>query len=211
MLTAEEKRRRGRERKARWREKRRAEGLPVESQRRGRENLEKTRESDRLRKAKWRESRRSAGLSIVPEKEISGECAVYPRACDWCGDSFIGKRRNARFCSTTCRTRFKDSSPASKARHDGGHRGRARHYGVPYEPVNRQRVFERDEYVCGICGGWVPREEASLDHIVPMSKGGPHSYANTQCSHLACNIAKGAKVVVESGGRNADVRRGAAG
>lgn len=31
---------------------------------------------------------------------------------------------------------------------------------------------------------------ASLDHVVPMSKGGGHTYANTQCSHLKCNVDK---------------------
>lgn len=31
---------------------------------------------------------------------------------------------------------------------------------------------------------------ASLDHIVPMSLGGGHTYLNTQCSHLMCNLKK---------------------
>lgn len=70
---------------------------------------------------------------------------------------------------------------------------RAERFGVPYEPVNRVTVFERDGWVCGICGDPVDHDDASLDHVTPMSLGGAHSYANTQCSHLSCNIRKGAR------------------
>lgn len=31
----------------------------------------------------------------------------------------------------------------------------------------------------------------SLDHVIPMSKGGAHSYANTQLAHWLCNVTKG--------------------
>lgn len=59
--------------------------------------------------------------------------------------------------------------------------------------MNR-RVFERDGWRCGLCGGHVEPEDASLDHVVPLSKGGEHSYANTQCTHWKCNNTKGAKI-----------------
>lgn len=36
-----------------------------------------------------------------------------------------------------------------------------------------------------------------LDHVIPMSKGGGHTYANTQCSHLKCNVDKGARIAEE--------------
>lgn len=87
----------------------------------------------------------------------------------------------------------------SRADRSGDHRKRARSFGVEYEPVNKRRVFDRDRWMCGICGLKVDRRlthpdpmVASLDHVVPMSKGGGHTYANTQCSHLICNVRKGA-------------------
>lgn len=77
------------------------------------------------------------------------------------------------------------------------YRARARRWGVPYEPINRLHIFERDGWVCGICEEPVDRaleyphpRSVSLDHIVPMSRGGGHLRRNVQCSHLACNIAK---------------------
>lgn len=85
----------------------------------------------------------------------------------------------------------------SRRKYGTTYRSRARKFGVEYEPVNKQRVFERDGWRCGICGGKVDKrlrdrhpKMASLDHIVPMALGGGHTYINTQCSHLACNLKK---------------------
>jgi 5-methylcytosine-specific restriction endonuclease McrA len=55
-------------------------------------------------------------------------------------------------------------------------------------------VWERDEGVCGICGTAADLSDWHLDHVVPLSKGGEHSYANTQVSHPVCNLRKHAKV-----------------
>ena len=65
------------------------------------------------------------------------------------------------------------------------------------ETVVYLEVFERDGWTCGICGGSVDRVlewpdplSVSLDHIVPLSRGGSHTYDNVQCAHLSCNIQK---------------------
>lgn len=76
-----------------------------------------------------------------------------------------------------------------------------RQYGTPrklskgfIEDVHPLIVIERADGVCGICGGDVDPLNFHVDHIVPLSKGGEHSYANTQAAHPHCNISKGAKV-----------------
>jgi excisionase family DNA binding protein len=63
--------------------------------------------------------------------------------------------------------------------------------GAFIEPVNHMAVAERDRWLCGICGGVVTRETWSLDHVVPLSKGGEHSYANVTLAHRRCNSARG--------------------
>lgn len=30
----------------------------------------------------------------------------------------------------------------------------------------------------------------SLDHVIPLNKGGPHTLANVATAHLRCNISK---------------------
>ena len=67
-----------------------------------------------------------------------------------------------------------------------------------FDPIE---IFERDEWICGICEEPVDTAlvfphpmSKSLDHIQPIALGGDHSRANTQLAHLGCNIRKGARV-----------------
>lgn len=76
-------------------------------------------------------------------------------------------------------------------------KARAKRWGVEYEPIDYQEVFERDLWQCGLCHQPVDSTlkhpnlmSASLDHITPMSRGGAHMHTNVQCSHLTCNLAK---------------------
>lgn len=79
---------------------------------------------------------------------------------------------------------------------------RARLQAQYIEHVDYLVVFERDQWMCGICRKltiWPARfardpEMASLDHIIPLARDGEHSYANTQCAHLRCNMKKSANV-----------------
>lgn len=80
------------------------------------------------------------------------------------------------------------------------YRKRAEFYGVPYEVFPRLAVFDRDDWICGICEDPVDRSlihpdplSVSLDHVIPLSKGGGHLLSNVQCSHLNCNVRKGAR------------------
>lgn len=124
-----------------------------------------------------------------------------PRACRCCGKVFApeyGDKRRSE-CSAACRRRL---ARKRRKRRIGGdnHRRRARKFGVAYEIVNRTVVFERDGYVCQICGGKTARSRAgtnhpkapTLDHRVPMARGGGHTYANLQCAHRECNWRKSA-------------------
>jgi 5-methylcytosine-specific restriction endonuclease McrA len=60
------------------------------------------------------------------------------------------------------------------------------------------KVFIRDNWTCALCNGSVDSsfegrhpKAPSLDHIIPLSKGGPHSYENVQLAHYGCNSRKG--------------------
>ncbi|WP_374211238.1 HNH endonuclease [Pseudarthrobacter cellobiosi] len=80
-------------------------------------------------------------------------------------------------------------------------RARAEAYGVAYVPINREQIFERDSWTCGICSLRVDRtleypdpDCATIDHVVPWAAFGPHTPDNVQCAHLVCNLRKGQKV-----------------
>lgn len=67
-------------------------------------------------------------------------------------------------------------------------RREAQKRGTSIGPIDYDAIYARDGARCQICGKKVEREEASFDHIVPLSREGPHEEANIQTSHLACNI-----------------------
>lgn len=73
---------------------------------------------------------------------------------------------------------------------------RARKAAVYVERVDPNIVFDRDKGVCGICFGNVERNEPwHVDHVIPIAKGGEHSYRNVQLAHATCNLKKNARLV----------------
>lgn len=67
----------------------------------------------------------------------------------------------------------------------------ARRSGVPIiDRVHPLVVLELDDGVCGVCGEDVNPFDFQVDHVIPRSKGGEHSYANTQVAHRRCNELK---------------------
>lgn len=68
---------------------------------------------------------------------------------------------------------------------------RARKLGLEAERIVRSVLWDRDGGTCRICGLAADADHWHIDHIVPVSAGGAHTYANTAVSHPACNLAKG--------------------
>ncbi|MGW3427928.1 HNH endonuclease [Streptomyces melanosporofaciens] len=75
---------------------------------------------------------------------------------------------------------------------------------VKGEPFAPKDVYERDQWTCGLCRqpvdpglAWPHPMSASVDHIVPLSRGGEHSMGNVQCAHLSCNARKCDQMIEE--------------
>lgn len=88
------------------------------------------------------------------------------------------------------RREWRAANPEKVARYQRTRRARKSGAKV-VEPVDLLRVYERDQGVCHICKRHVDRIDASIDHLVPLSVGGDHSYANVSLAHLRCNQRRG--------------------
>ena len=83
---------------------------------------------------------------------------------------------------------------------DSFHRRRARQMGnAEPEKFSRQEIGDRDGWICGICKTavdqslkWPDHYSPSVDHIIPLVHGGPHTRANVRITHVICNIRRGA-------------------
>ena len=70
-------------------------------------------------------------------------------------------------------------------------------------PAKRRKVLEIWDHRCGICGGDlrgqpvaparppVPPKSVTIDHILPLSKGGKSDLANLRPAHYRCNTRRG--------------------
>lgn len=66
-----------------------------------------------------------------------------------------------------------------------------------WDGVTDEQILDRDGWRCGICtrkinrlARWPHPDSKSVDHIVPLSKGGDDTAANKQAAHLGCNLRK---------------------
>ena len=66
------------------------------------------------------------------------------------------------------------------------------------DPALRKELFERDQWICQYCGERVSASNATLDHRIPASKGGPDSPENLVTSCFLCNSIKSGKSYEEA-------------
>jgi len=74
---------------------------------------------------------------------------------------------------------------------------RARKLKTTTERISRAAVHRRSKGICHICKKWVSLRAMHVEHVVPLSRGGTHTYKNVRASHKRCNLSKGAKLMKE--------------
>ena len=66
----------------------------------------------------------------------------------------------------------------------------------PVVKLTRREVFLRDSYTCQYCG--VQTRDLTLDHVLPQSRGGVHTWENLVSACRTCNHRKGGKTLAEA-------------
>jgi 5-methylcytosine-specific restriction endonuclease McrA len=64
---------------------------------------------------------------------------------------------------------------------------------------SRRNIYLRDNHQCQFCGCSPPREELTIDHLVPRSRGGRTVWGNVVLACVRCNTKKGNRLPQESG------------
>lgn len=118
-----------------------------------------------------------------------------PRQCAACHQSYTPRHGfRSSYCSENCRSDMKRARRKAQ-------RNIRRSAAADGEVVNDTRVFTRDGWRCQICGDRTPErlrgkgrpKSPTIDHRIPLSRGGTHTYENCQCACSECNFRKGAR------------------
>ena len=142
------------------------------------------------------------------QRFCSLSCRRKRRQCKLCEKWLDSHHKNAQFCSIECFYGFQRATslaaPNAVQPKHGSYRERAVYFGVAYEPIwhaGRLAIFERDRWICQICGRRTPKKlmgkrapnAPELDHRIPMAAGGGHIWENLQCACHKCNLSKGSR------------------
>lgn len=121
------------------------------------------------------------------------------KPCRKCGASFACADPRAKYCSTKCRSQARWMLDSLNYRTSQRlHNKRRYDLIASAEEIDPIDVFERDGWTCQTCLAPIDRSAAprsprspSVDHVIPLSRGGPHAMANVRCTHFGCNSRKG--------------------
>jgi len=135
--------------------------------------------------------------------KISNYNKVY-RLNKYC--SIECNKQSIKECIDRNRNDYKKTETYKKAqaerKRNGTYRKRVIKNGNRYELITRRVLFQRFNYICQGCNikcvhpnknNYNEHNCATIDHIKPISKGGSHTYDNTQLLCRKCNIMKSNK------------------
>lgn len=144
-------------------------------------------------------SRSSRKIPTCHDCRRAGKSEAW-QTCVKCGKSYRRRNKEQKYCSQRCFHGPPD--PRRNQRNCAAKAARKRKAFV--ELVDPMTLFERDRWICHLCKRKVRKDlpgshldGPTIDHIIPLSKGGEHSYANTALAHRKCNCLKGDRAVEE--------------
>lgn len=151
-----------------------------------------------------RERKRLATLDYYNANYAVGEVKY---TCFLCETEFVRHARGTHpnsghrtYCSKRCRKKVASRERRFNGRGGQNERRESRIRAATVERVRPHVVLKRDNWLCYICGErcdpeakWPDPLYPTIDHVIPIAKGGEHSYANVKCACFGCNSAKSDK------------------
>ena len=136
---------------------------------------------------------------LIKAKKSLDYIQIELKVCKHCGTLFIGK---SNYCSQRCRERNWERQK-SRQRINNAKKNGAIDYGITLD-----KLIKRDNNVCHICNKECNINDytyknntfiagnnyPSIDHVVPLVKGGTHTWNNVKLAHRLCNSIKKDKI-----------------
>ena len=166
---------------------------------------EAEREAERLAKSLEPSAYQLSRMALLDDVHVCKVCGKEYTLREYMQSTGSKYYRDSGYCSAECRHKaFRRSVRRSRKRRHvpENHRQRARANGCAYDAsVTLPKLIKRKGLRCAICGemcdpndhtwGYTGPYSPSIDHIIPMAKGGGHIWGNVQVAHVICNSYKG--------------------
>lgn len=125
---------------------------------------------------------------------------ISMRTCVECGELFIPKSKSNIRCSSACIRKGLNRSADARLNENN----------VVDKDITLTKLYKRDNGICYLCGrkcNWndyltrsngvviAGDEYPSIEHVVPLSKGGLHCWDNVMLACRGCNTKKNAKIL----------------
>lgn len=174
-----------------------SESCPVCIERTRKQKNEQEQEAKREARINAERRKMEREADLISRQE---EARLANHVCKNCGAVYcigVTGYNSKRYCSKKCMKRW-----AMRVKNDRRlKRIQTRDHD---NDITLEKLFVRDNGVCYICGGmcnWASvdqegnaqEEYPSIDHVVPLSKGGKHKWDNVKLAHRGCNTRKGAR------------------
>lgn len=127
------------------------------------------------------------------------EPAAYNHKCKECGKHYTDNQSNSAGCSRKCKNKYENRVRYNARRDMLVGNGR-----VDWS-ISVERLVHRDKGNCHLCNNKVDMKDfehneqdyyiagnyyGSVDHVIPLSKGGTHTWGNVKLAHRLCNSYK---------------------
>lgn len=170
------------------------------------------------------ESTRNTKAFTKLDEWINGQYSWYKESlieyepkiatCKCCGEDWLfwpshekyGRRNPSQFCSSKCLNSYYKTGTISDRLRRLGRAGERR------DVISLNAVIERDNGICYLCGCKTNKDDSwhdvngyfvcgdtypTRDHVIPLVKGGTHTWDNVRLACHKCNSIKNAKLLEE--------------
>lgn len=160
-------------------------------------------ECEKIRTKEKEKKRRETMPAIIETEDM------VIRTCVMCGVQFFDVETSTRkTCSHDCSVEYEKAQ--TKVRKDK----RLNKGNIVDTNITLKQLFNRDGGRCWLCGerckwsdkktrknGIIPGPTyPSIDHVIPLARGGLHAWDNVRLAHLECNMRKNDSVIEEGEG-----------
>lgn len=141
-------------------------------------------------------------IGLTQGKQGKYSAVTIRLTCPECGKEFETHNPDRMFCSKTCGHRNRGTKKTDIRRMRSQRKYK--------EDIPLRQVYKRDNGTCYLCGcktnfndytvnsdGFMVLGDSypTRDHIIPLSKGGDHSWGNVKLACFICNSRKGEKLL----------------